>query len=65
MRGIPRDIALALGCAALAAFYLAMIWAGIKTAILEPRPRRAAAPDTEAPCPGTPSPAAPAASQEP
>ena len=65
MRGIPGDILLGLVCAGLAAFYLAMICAGLVIAVTEPPEPQAGAPGTEAPSQGSPSPAPPTASQEP
>jgi hypothetical protein len=49
VQGIPGDILLALCFTALAAFYLAMIWAGIVIAVTDPTGPQADAPDTEAP----------------
>ena len=63
MRGIPGDILLALISATLAAFYLAMIWAGLVIAVTEPTEPLADAPGTEAPCQGSPSPAPPTATE--
>jgi hypothetical protein len=48
VHGIPGDILLALCFAALAAFCLAMIWAGIVIAVTEPAGPQPDAPDTEA-----------------